>query len=130
MSVSVHLGSSLSFILDRNERVLEAMTERAEMDELERFQPLLDGLKSGTSIALKVCRYTLKTGPTIEQNRIEFKMERPEFICPLFFCGAGNRTRALLILGKPPTTERPLNLGALFNFLFCVRVWAGLKLII
>ncbi|CAO2593825.1 Protein diaphanous homolog 1 [Lemmus lemmus] len=39
---------------DMNERVLEAMTERAEMDELERFQPLLDGLKSGTSIALKV----------------------------------------------------------------------------
>ena len=28
------------------------MTERAEMDEVERFQPLLDGLKSGTSIAL------------------------------------------------------------------------------
>ncbi|XP_074169790.1 protein diaphanous homolog 1 [Rhinolophus sinicus] len=39
---------------DMNERVLEAMTERAEMDEMERFQPLLDGLKSGTSIALKV----------------------------------------------------------------------------
>ncbi|XP_043321116.1 protein diaphanous homolog 1 isoform X1 [Cervus canadensis] len=39
---------------DMNERVLEAMTERAEMDEVERFQPLLDGLKSGTSIALKV----------------------------------------------------------------------------
>ncbi|OWK12442.1 hypothetical protein Celaphus_00003690 [Cervus elaphus hippelaphus] len=40
---------------DMNERVLEAMTERAEMDEVERFQPLLDGLKSGTSIALKAC---------------------------------------------------------------------------
>uniref|UniRef100_A0A8C0L6B7 Protein diaphanous homolog 1 n=1 Tax=Canis lupus dingo TaxID=286419 RepID=A0A8C0L6B7_CANLU len=39
---------------DMNERVLTAMTERAEMDEVERFQPLLDGLKSGTSIALKV----------------------------------------------------------------------------
>ncbi|ELV14086.1 Protein diaphanous like protein 1, partial [Tupaia chinensis] len=39
---------------DMNERVLGAMTERAEMDEVERFQPLLDGLKSGTSIALKV----------------------------------------------------------------------------
>ncbi|KAL6048588.1 hypothetical protein STEG23_002273, partial [Scotinomys teguina] len=39
---------------DMNERVLEAMTERAEMDEVERFQPLLDGLKSGTPIALKV----------------------------------------------------------------------------
>ncbi|MXQ90941.1 hypothetical protein E5288_WYG005424 [Bos mutus] len=40
---------------DMNERVLEAMTERAEMDEVERFQPLLDGLKSGTSIAVKAC---------------------------------------------------------------------------
>ncbi|XP_061045724.1 protein diaphanous homolog 1 isoform X1 [Eubalaena glacialis] len=39
---------------DMNERVLEAMTERAEMDDVERFQPLLDGLKSGTSVALKV----------------------------------------------------------------------------
>ncbi|XP_028383158.1 protein diaphanous homolog 1 isoform X1 [Phyllostomus discolor] len=39
---------------DMNVRVLEAMTEKAEMDEVERFQPLLDGLKSGTSIALKV----------------------------------------------------------------------------
>lgn len=66
MSVSVHLGHSLFFILDRNERVLEAMTERAEMDEVERFQPLLDGLKSGTSIALKVCVYTLKTAQAIE----------------------------------------------------------------
>ncbi|KFO19367.1 Protein diaphanous like protein 1 [Fukomys damarensis] len=37
---------------DMNERVLEAMTERAEMDEVGRFQPLLDGLKSGTSIAV------------------------------------------------------------------------------
>lgn len=46
---------SLSSLLGRNERVLEAMTERAEMDEVERFQPLLDGLKSGTSIALKAC---------------------------------------------------------------------------
>lgn len=55
MSVSEHLNNSLPFFsLGRNERVLEAMTERAELDEVERFQPLLDGLKSGTSIALKV----------------------------------------------------------------------------
>lgn len=43
------------------------MTERAEMDEVERFQPLLDGLKSGTSIALKACIST-ETGP---KNRIQ-----------------------------------------------------------
>lgn len=102
MSVSVHLSNSFSFILDRNERVLEAMTERAEMDELERFQPLLDGLKSGTSIALKVCICTLETGPTIEQNRIEFKMERPEFICSLFFCSTGNRTEGFAYTGQAP----------------------------
>ncbi|KAM6224258.1 protein diaphanous homolog 1-like [Rhynchocyon petersi] len=52
---------------DMNERVLEAMTERAEMDEVERFQPLLDGLKSGTSIALKA-RILPETGP---KNRLQ-----------------------------------------------------------
>lgn len=63
MSVSEYLNSSLPFsLLVRNERVLEAMTERAEMDEVERFQPLLDGLKSGTSIALKAC-ISPETGP-------------------------------------------------------------------
>lgn len=51
------------------------MTERAEMDEVERFQPLLDGLKSGTSIALKACIIPLNLGP-----RVEFNMERLRFI--------------------------------------------------
>lgn len=59
---------SLSFLLGRNERVLEAMTERAEMDEVERFQPLLDGLKSETSIALKAC-ISPETGP---KGRIQY----------------------------------------------------------
>ncbi|XP_015266616.1 PREDICTED: protein diaphanous homolog 1 [Gekko japonicus] len=36
-----------------HERVLGALTDRAEMDEVERFKPLLDGLKSGTSVVLK-----------------------------------------------------------------------------
>ncbi|OCT88420.1 protein diaphanous homolog 1 isoform X1 [Xenopus laevis] len=39
---------------DMHERVLEALTERAEMEEMERFKPLLDGLSSGNSVALKV----------------------------------------------------------------------------
>jgi hypothetical protein len=43
------------------------MTERAEMDEVERFQPLLDGLKSRTSIALKAC-ISLESGP---KNRVQ-----------------------------------------------------------
>lgn len=38
----------------RHEQVLGALTERAEMDEVERFKPIVDGLKSGTSVALKV----------------------------------------------------------------------------
>lgn len=67
---------SLSLLSGRNERVLEAMTERAEMDEVERFQPLLDGLKSGTSIALKAC-IPMKRGP-----KVEFKIERLKFIWP------------------------------------------------
>lgn len=39
---------------DMNERVLEVMIERVEMDEVECFQLLLDGLKSGIIIVLKV----------------------------------------------------------------------------
>lgn len=43
------------------------MTERAEMDEVERFQPLLDGLKSGTSIALKASI----SSETVSKSRIQ-----------------------------------------------------------
>ncbi|XP_044136940.1 protein diaphanous homolog 1 isoform X2 [Bufo gargarizans] len=38
---------------DMHERVLGALTDRAEIYEMERFKPLLDGLKSGP-VALKV----------------------------------------------------------------------------
>lgn len=49
------------------------MTERAEMDEVGRFQPLLDGLKSGTTIALKAC-IAPETGP---DNRIQDGQTNP-----------------------------------------------------
>ncbi|CAI5780350.1 protein diaphanous homolog 1 [Podarcis lilfordi] len=39
--------------VDMHEHVLVALTQRAEMDEVERFKPILDGLKSDTSVALK-----------------------------------------------------------------------------
>nr|XP_034959433.1 protein diaphanous homolog 1 isoform X3 [Zootoca vivipara] len=39
--------------VDMHEQVLVALTQRAEMDEVERFKPILDGLKSDTSVALK-----------------------------------------------------------------------------
>ncbi|OCT87865.1 hypothetical protein XELAEV_18021567mg [Xenopus laevis] len=39
---------------DMHEQVLEALTERAEMEEMERFKPLLDGLSTGSPVALKV----------------------------------------------------------------------------
>ncbi|XP_057346509.1 protein diaphanous homolog 1-like [Manis pentadactyla] len=38
---------------DMNERFLRAMTERTKTHDMEHFQPLLGGRKSGTSIALK-----------------------------------------------------------------------------
>ncbi|XP_016061029.1 PREDICTED: protein diaphanous homolog 1 [Miniopterus natalensis] len=59
---------------DMNERVLEAMTERAEMDEVERFQPLLDGLKSGTSIALKVGCLQLMNALITPAEELDFRV--------------------------------------------------------
>lgn len=41
------------FFLCSHERVLESITEEAEKREIERFQPLLDGINNH-NIALKV----------------------------------------------------------------------------
>ncbi|XP_054367786.1 protein diaphanous homolog 1 isoform X1 [Mirounga angustirostris] len=59
---------------DMNERVLTAMTERAEMDEVERFQPLLDGLKSGTTIALKVGCLQLINALITQAEELDFRV--------------------------------------------------------
>lgn len=55
----------IPLFLIRHEQVLGALTERAEMDEVERFKPIVDGLKSGTSVALKVIGGTWKKNVTL-----------------------------------------------------------------
>ncbi|XP_078509624.1 protein diaphanous homolog 1 [Lissotriton helveticus] len=59
---------------DMNERVLEAMTERAEMEEMDRFKPLLDGLKSGTSVALKVSCLLLINALITQADELDFRV--------------------------------------------------------
>ncbi|XP_068816212.1 protein diaphanous homolog 1 [Struthio camelus] len=56
------------------ERVLEALTERAEMDEVERFKPLLDGLKCGTSVALKVACMQLINAMISPADELDFRV--------------------------------------------------------
>ncbi|NXE53376.1 DIAP1 protein, partial [Casuarius casuarius] len=56
------------------EQVLEALTERAEMDEVERFKPLLDGLKSGTSVALKVACMQLINAMISPADELDFRV--------------------------------------------------------
>nr|XP_036873161.1 protein diaphanous homolog 1-like [Manis javanica] len=45
---------SLSLFPERNWRFLRAVMESTKTEDMERFRPLLDGRKSGTSIALKL----------------------------------------------------------------------------
>uniref|UniRef100_A0A8C3RZC5 Diaphanous related formin 1 n=1 Tax=Chelydra serpentina TaxID=8475 RepID=A0A8C3RZC5_CHESE len=58
----------------RHERVLEALTERAEVDEVERFGPFLDGLKGGTSVALKVACMQLINALIIPADELDFRV--------------------------------------------------------
>ncbi|XP_074866008.1 protein diaphanous homolog 1 isoform X2 [Carettochelys insculpta] len=59
---------------DMHERVLEALTERAEVDEVERFGPLLDGLKGGTSVALKVACMQLINALITPAEELDFRV--------------------------------------------------------
>ncbi|XP_053321551.1 protein diaphanous homolog 1 [Spea bombifrons] len=59
---------------DMHERVLEALTERAEMDEMERFKPLLDGLKPDTSVALKVSCMLLINALISQGEELDFRV--------------------------------------------------------
>ncbi|CAH2275884.1 diaphanous homolog 1 isoform X2 [Pelobates cultripes] len=59
---------------DMHERVLEALTEKAEMDEMERFKPLLDGLKFETSVALKVSCMQLINALIIQGEELDFRV--------------------------------------------------------
>ncbi|KAJ6655472.1 hypothetical protein lerEdw1_005173 [Lerista edwardsae] len=60
--------------VDMHERVLGALTERAEMDEVERFRPILDGLKSDTSVALKVACLQLINALIIPADELDFRV--------------------------------------------------------
>ncbi|XP_042317758.1 LOW QUALITY PROTEIN: protein diaphanous homolog 1 [Sceloporus undulatus] len=60
--------------VDLHEHVLGALTERAEMDDVERFKPLLDGLKSGTSVALKVACLQLINALIIPADELDFRV--------------------------------------------------------
>ncbi|XP_039339177.1 protein diaphanous homolog 1 isoform X1 [Mauremys reevesii] len=59
---------------DMHERVLGALTERAEVDEVERFGPLLDGLRGGTSVALKVACMQLINALIIPADELDFRV--------------------------------------------------------
>ncbi|KAJ1128095.1 hypothetical protein NDU88_006474 [Pleurodeles waltl] len=59
---------------DMNERVLEAMTERAEMEEMDRFKPLLDGLKTGAPVALKVSCLLLINALITQAEELDFRV--------------------------------------------------------
>ncbi|KAJ7338058.1 hypothetical protein JRQ81_010585 [Phrynocephalus forsythii] len=60
--------------VDMYEQVLGALTERAEMDEVERFKPILDGLRSGTSVALKVACLQLINALIIPADELDFRV--------------------------------------------------------
>ncbi|XP_058030578.1 protein diaphanous homolog 1 isoform X2 [Ahaetulla prasina] len=60
--------------VDMHEQVLGALTERAEMDEVERFKPIVDGLKSQTSVALKVACLQLINALIIPSDELDFRV--------------------------------------------------------
>ncbi|XP_066446729.1 protein diaphanous homolog 1 isoform X2 [Eleutherodactylus coqui] len=58
---------------EMNERVLGALTDRAEIYEVERFKPLLDGLKSGP-VALKVSCMLLINALISQGEELDFRV--------------------------------------------------------
>ncbi|XP_038652276.1 protein diaphanous homolog 1-like isoform X2 [Scyliorhinus canicula] len=64
-----------------HEKVLEAVTERAEQKDCERFKPLLDGLKKEQSIPLKVACMQFVNALIIPADELDFKIHlRSEFM--------------------------------------------------
>ncbi|XP_053102654.1 protein diaphanous homolog 1 [Hemicordylus capensis] len=77
MTDAIKLLSALCILpqpVDMHEQVLGAMTQRAEMDEVERFKPILDGMKSGTSLALKVACLQLINALIIPSDELDFRV--------------------------------------------------------
>lgn len=58
---------------DMNERVLGALTDRAEIYEVERFKPLLDGLRSGP-VTLKVSCMLLINALISQGEELDFRV--------------------------------------------------------
>ncbi|XP_067852142.1 protein diaphanous homolog 1-like [Heptranchias perlo] len=64
-----------------HEKVLEALTERAEQKDSERFKPLLDGLKIEQSIPLKVACMQFINALIIPADELDFRIHlRSEFM--------------------------------------------------
>ncbi|XP_078087665.1 protein diaphanous homolog 1 [Mustelus asterias] len=64
-----------------HEKVLEAVTERAEQKDCERFKPLLDGLKMEQSIQLKVACMQFVNALIIPADELDFRIHlRSEFM--------------------------------------------------
>ncbi|XP_041049131.1 protein diaphanous homolog 1-like isoform X2 [Carcharodon carcharias] len=64
-----------------HEKVLEAVTERAEQKDCERFRPLLDGLKVEQSIPLKVACMQFVNALIIPADELDFRIHlRSEFM--------------------------------------------------
>eukprot|EP00079_Xenopus_tropicalis_P023054 XP_012815149.1 PREDICTED: protein diaphanous homolog 1 isoform X3 [Xenopus tropicalis] len=59
---------------DMHERVLEALTERAEMEEMERFKPLLDGLNIASPVALKVSCMQLINAVISQGEELDYRV--------------------------------------------------------
>ncbi|XP_013926290.1 PREDICTED: protein diaphanous homolog 1-like [Thamnophis sirtalis] len=101
----------------RHEQVLGALTERAEMNEVERFKPIVDGLKSGTSVALKVACLQLINALIIPSDELDFRVHiRSELMRSglqqiLKIAGQMNQRAAAGVNGKKegerPTLEVP-----------------------
>ncbi|XP_061442111.1 protein diaphanous homolog 1 [Rhineura floridana] len=77
MTDAITLLSALCILpqpVDMHEQVLGALTQRAEMDEVERFKPILNGLKSDTSVALKVACLQLINALIIPSDELDFRV--------------------------------------------------------
>ncbi|XP_064423019.1 protein diaphanous homolog 1 [Latimeria chalumnae] len=57
-----------------HERVLGALTERAEMDDIERFAPLLQGLRSSSSPQLKATCMQLINALISQSDELDFRI--------------------------------------------------------
>ncbi|XP_051869508.1 protein diaphanous homolog 1-like [Pristis pectinata] len=81
---AVKLLSAICILQDpenMHEKVLEALTERAEQEDSERFKALLDGLKAEQTIPLKVACMQFVNALIIPADELDFRIHlRSEFM--------------------------------------------------